>query len=275
MKVSNGICGNQGPNYAFGPAGQVYLSWIGTTGGARQRPRTADQRRSGSCAPSTSRADLQQRPARLVVTYNPFTSGAVLGRRWLATAVTLRSKMPDRPDLPPLRPGHAHLDDDNAHGDVDMAFQVELPSGQGQIQFTRSSDGDNTWSAPTRHRRSGRRSPVLPLDRRFRREDHRRVLRQPGDRRQLLPHPGTVQQCDRARLPPAWPCGTSTSDRRWQRPGDPASVVTERAHQPQPGAVRGPAGALLQGLHHGLGGRGQHDRAAAWTDQREHRRDRT
>jgi hypothetical protein len=33
MKISGGLCSNQGPNFAFGPQGQVYVSWLATTGG--------------------------------------------------------------------------------------------------------------------------------------------------------------------------------------------------------------------------------------------------
>src|SRR6478609_4201484 len=34
-KISSGICGNQGPYFAFGPTGQVYIAWQGTTGGSK------------------------------------------------------------------------------------------------------------------------------------------------------------------------------------------------------------------------------------------------
>ena len=37
---------------------------------------------------------------------------------------------------------------DNTNGSIVLAFQVALPSGQGQIESIRSTDGGTTWSAP-------------------------------------------------------------------------------------------------------------------------------
>jgi hypothetical protein len=35
MKISSGLCSNQGPNFAFGPSGQVYLVWAGNKRGSQ------------------------------------------------------------------------------------------------------------------------------------------------------------------------------------------------------------------------------------------------
>jgi hypothetical protein len=140
MKISNGICGNQGPNFAFGPQGQVYVSWIGTTGGSKGQNAI-----NGAVVVSSLDHGQTFSPARLVVTYNPFGSGAFSGNGGRECG-----------DVPLACPtGFTFPRFDLAMptiatngSDVDLAFQVALPSGQGQIQFTKSSDGGATWSTP-------------------------------------------------------------------------------------------------------------------------------
>jgi hypothetical protein len=51
VKISSGICGNQGPSIAIGPSGQVYIAWEANTGGALARaPGAATARDSQSRA---------------------------------------------------------------------------------------------------------------------------------------------------------------------------------------------------------------------------------
>ena len=59
LKISSGICGNQGPSIAIGPTGQVYVAWEANTGGSLpRRPARGDRRRLRVL--HRLRADVQQ-----------------------------------------------------------------------------------------------------------------------------------------------------------------------------------------------------------------------
>src|SRR6185437_3149924 len=69
LKISSGICGNQGPSIAIGPSGQVYIGWEGNTGGALSKAPGAV-----SGAVFASSVDFGQTFSKAVfaVTYAPF-----------------------------------------------------------------------------------------------------------------------------------------------------------------------------------------------------------
>jgi hypothetical protein len=142
LKVSSGLCSNQGPNFAFGPGGQVYLAWQANEGGSKTNGAQAN---NGIAFVSSLDAGATFSPARLVLNVDPFVASAFSG-----------NGSRDCGDAPLNCPtGFTFPRADLAYptittngSAIDMAFQVALPSGQGQIQFTKSADGGANWAAP-------------------------------------------------------------------------------------------------------------------------------
>jgi hypothetical protein len=144
LKISSGICGNQGPSIVIGPAGQVYIGWQANTGGALEKaPGAVDG------AAFVSSADFGQTfsKARIVVSYAPFTSGQFSGNG-ARDCGDAPFNCPTGFTFPRFDLAGPYLAADNAHGTVVMAFQVAQPSGQGQIEFVFSANGGSSWSAP-------------------------------------------------------------------------------------------------------------------------------
>jgi hypothetical protein len=141
MKVSNGLCSNQGPNWAFGPAGQVYLVWFATNGGSKGQHVT----NSGFAFVSSLDGGATFSGARIAVNFQPFGSEEFAGNG--------SRECGDAPFNCPTgftfpRFDLAYPTIATTGGDIDVAFQVMKSSGQGQIQFTRSHNGGASWSAP-------------------------------------------------------------------------------------------------------------------------------
>jgi hypothetical protein len=144
LKISSGICGNQGPSIVIGPAGQVYIGWQANTGGALEKaPGAVDG------AAFVSSADFGQTfsKARIAVSYAPFTSGQFSGNG-ARDCGDAPFNCPTGFTFPRFDLAGPYLAADNAHGTVVMAFQVAQPSGQGQIEFVFSANGGSSWSAP-------------------------------------------------------------------------------------------------------------------------------
>jgi Neuraminidase (sialidase) len=141
MKISNGLCSNQGPNIAVSSNGTVYEAWQGGTGGSFGQNGT----NGAAFVKSTDGGKTFTKPV-LAVTYTPFTSSQFSG-----------SGARDCGDVPFNCPSGQTFPRFDLAGptittngtDVDMAFQVKLATGQGQIQFTRGSTGGSSWSTPT------------------------------------------------------------------------------------------------------------------------------
>jgi hypothetical protein len=142
MKLSGGLCSNQGPNLAFGPQGQVYVSWVANTGGSKSQGGHVIA--GAAFAKSLDGGTTFSMP-RIVVQYNPFVSGSFSGNG-ARECGDAPFNCPTGFTFPRFDLAMPTLTTNGS--DVDMAFQVALPSGQGQIQFTRSSDGGGTWSVP-------------------------------------------------------------------------------------------------------------------------------
>ena len=140
VKISTGLCSNQGPNVAVDPAGTLYIAWEGGTGGSFGQNST----NGAAFVKSTDGGQTFSKPV-LAVTYTPFTSGQFSG-----------SGARDCGDAPFNCPSNFTFPRFDLAGptittngtQVDMAFQVRLPSGQGQIQFTHSENGGGSWSTP-------------------------------------------------------------------------------------------------------------------------------
>jgi Neuraminidase (sialidase) len=144
IKLSGGICGNQGPSIAIGSGGNVYVGWEGTTGGA-----FANAPGSVTGAAFVTSSDYGQTfsPARLAVTYSPFTSEQFSGNG-ARECGDAPFNCPTGYTFPRFDLAGPYLATDNVHGTVVMAFQAAQSSGQGQIEYVFSTNGGGSWSSP-------------------------------------------------------------------------------------------------------------------------------
>jgi len=141
MKIIS-VCNNQGPNIAIGPSGQVYVSWFANTGGTK----SAGSNFSAGAAFATSTDGGQTfTKATIAVPFDPFVSSQFSGngaRQCGDGALAC----PTGQTFPRFDLAQPSLTTNG--NDIVMAFQAALADGQGQAQFTKSSDGGATWSTP-------------------------------------------------------------------------------------------------------------------------------
>lgn len=144
MKISEGICGNQGPSIAIGPSGQVYVGWEANTGGSKGVTPKAIVG-----AGFTSSSDFGQTftKPQIVLQYTPFTSEQFSGNG-ARECGDAPFDCPTGFTFPRFDLAGPYLAADNAHGTVVMAFQAMQPSGQGQIEYAYSTNGGSSWSTP-------------------------------------------------------------------------------------------------------------------------------
>jgi hypothetical protein len=139
MKISGSICNNQGPNIAIGPSGQVYVSWFG------QKSATFGQatRVQGAAFAVSNDGGKSFGMANVVVPFNPFSSAAFSGNgaRDCGDGPFACPSGQTFPRFDLAQPTIATLG-----SAIYMAFQVRLPSGQGQIQFVKSVNGGASWT---------------------------------------------------------------------------------------------------------------------------------
>jgi hypothetical protein len=140
MKVSNGLCTNQGPNWAFGPTGQVYLVWEANNGGSKGQNQTSN----GFAFVSSLNHGKTFSKANIVVDYTPFESDEFSGAAGVRECGDAPFDCPTGFTFPRFDLAYPTITTNG--NDIDVAFQAMLPSGQGQIQMTKSSDGGSTWS---------------------------------------------------------------------------------------------------------------------------------
>lgn len=143
LKISSGICGNQGPSIVIGPAGQVDIGWQANTGGALAKATTAV---TGAAFVSSTDFGQTFSKARIAVNYTPFVSGQFSGngsRECGDGALTC----PTSQTFPRFDLAGPYLAADNTHGTLVMGFQAAQASGQGQIEYVFSSNGGGTWSS--------------------------------------------------------------------------------------------------------------------------------
>ena len=143
MKISSSLCSNQGPNIAIGPSGTVYVSWQANGGGAFSN---GTQNANGAAFVKSTDGGQTFSMASLAFNYVPFASNQFSGNG--------ARDCGDGPFACPTGQTFPRFDLAQPSlavngSDVDMAMQVRLPSGQGQIQFSKSGDGGATWSART------------------------------------------------------------------------------------------------------------------------------
>ena len=144
IKVSGGICSNQGPSIAIGPSGEVFIGWEATTGGAFSKTPGAV---TGVGFASSTDFGSTFSKERIVVNYTPFISEQFSGNG-ARECGDAPFNCPTGFTFPRFDLAGPYLAADNANGTLVMAFQVAQSSGQGQIEFMLSADGGSTWSAP-------------------------------------------------------------------------------------------------------------------------------
>jgi hypothetical protein len=144
MKISAGICSNQGPSITFGGSGKVYVAWQGGTGGAFSK---APGSVNGAAFVASTDNGQTFSNARLVTLYSPFTSGQFAGNGARECGDS-PFNCPTGQTFPRFDLAGPYLTADTMHGTLVMAFQAAQPSGQGQIEYVFSTDGGATWSAP-------------------------------------------------------------------------------------------------------------------------------
>ena len=140
LKISGSICNNQGPNIGIGPSGQVYVSWFGQVSGTFGQNTHVQ----GAAFAVSNDFGKSFGMANVVVPFSPFTSGAFSGNG--------SRDCGDTPFACPSGETFPRFDlaqptiatDGNA---IYMAFMAQLPSGQGQTQFVKSTDGGASWTA--------------------------------------------------------------------------------------------------------------------------------
>src|SRR5438270_916751 len=113
LKISSGICSNQGPSIAIGPSGQVYVGWeaIG----------------KGAAFVSSSDFGVTFSKARVVVTYTRFISGQFSGND-ARECGDAPFNCPTGFTFPRFDLANPYLAADNVHKTVVMAFQARQSS---------------------------------------------------------------------------------------------------------------------------------------------------
>jgi hypothetical protein len=144
LKISSGICGNQGPSIVIGPKGQVYVGWEANTGGAFAKAPGAV---NGAGFVSSTDFGKTFSKAEIVVTYAAFTSGQFSGNG-ARDCGDVPFACPSGFTFPRFDLAGPYLAADNVNKTLVMAFQVAQSSGQGQIEYLFSTNGGSTWSSP-------------------------------------------------------------------------------------------------------------------------------
>jgi len=138
LKISSGICSNQGPSIAIGPAGQVYVAW--------QARSSTPVSPAGAAFVSSTNFGQSFTKARVVVSYTAFTSRPFSGNG-ARECGDAPFNCPTGFTFPRFDLAGPYLATDNVNGTIVMAFQATQSSGQGQIEYSFSTNGGATWSS--------------------------------------------------------------------------------------------------------------------------------
>ena len=161
LKISSGVCINQGPSIAIGPTGQVYVAW--------EAFANTPVKSAGAAFVSSTNLGKSFSKARVVVSYKAFRSGQFSGNG-ARECGDAPFNCPTGFTFPRFDLASPYLATDNVNGTLVMAFQVAQASGQGQIEFAFSTNGGGSWSktgaglATTRPGTSSIRSLRHPVD---------------------------------------------------------------------------------------------------------------
>jgi hypothetical protein len=142
LKISSGICSNQGPSIAIGPRGQVSVAWQGTSGGSKGQNGV-----NGAAFVHSGDYGQTFSSASLAVTYTPFQSEQFSGNG-ARECGDAPFNCPTGFTFPRFDLAPPYLAADNVHGTLVMAMQVAQADGQGQIEYSYSTDGGTSWSTP-------------------------------------------------------------------------------------------------------------------------------
>ncbi len=122
----------------------MYVAWQGGTGGAFTK---APGSVNGAAFVASADNGQTFSKARLVVTYPAFVSSQFSGNGARECGDS-PFNCPTGQTFPRFDLAGPYLTADNTNGTLVMAFQVEQPSGQGQIEYVFSTNGGASWSAP-------------------------------------------------------------------------------------------------------------------------------
>ena len=147
LKLSSGVCGNQGPSITIGPSGQVYVAWE-NLGSSSSTFRLAPFVPVGAAFVASTDFGATFSKARIVETYVPFISEQFSGNGARECGDS-PFNCPTGFTFPRFDLASPFLAADNVNGTLVMAFMAAQSSGQGQIESAFSTDGGNTWSSPT------------------------------------------------------------------------------------------------------------------------------
>lgn len=136
VKLSSGICSNQGPTIAVGAQGTVYVAWEMFTSGG-----------NGAAFVSSSNSGKTFSKARVVATYDGFSSDTFSGNGARECGDS-PFNCPSGFTFPRFDLAMPFLVADTQHDALVMAFQVAQSDGQGQVEFTVSTDNGASWSDP-------------------------------------------------------------------------------------------------------------------------------
>jgi len=132
LKLSSGICSNQGPSIAVGTGGHVYVAW-------------EDRSTPGAAFVRSSNFGQTFSKARDATTYTPFTSEEFSGNG-ARECGDPPFDCPTGYTFPRFDLAGPFLAADNANGTLVMGFQAAQSDGQGQIEYSYSTDGGSNWS---------------------------------------------------------------------------------------------------------------------------------
>jgi hypothetical protein len=141
LKLSSGVCNNQGPSIAIGTGGNVYVAWEGSTGGTFFQNAV-----HGAAFVSSNNYGASFSKARLATTYTSFTSEEFSGNG-ARECGDVPFDCPSGFTLPRFDLAPPYLAADNVNGTLVMAFQAAQPDGQGQIEYSFSTNGGTSWSS--------------------------------------------------------------------------------------------------------------------------------
>jgi hypothetical protein len=141
LKLSSGICNNQGPSIAIGTGGNVYVAWEGSTGGTFMQHAV-----TGAAFVSSSNYGATFSKARLATIYTPFTSEEFSGNG-ARECGDAPFNCPTGYTFPRFDLAGPYLAADNVNGTLVMGFQAAQSDGQGQIEYSYSTNGGTSWSS--------------------------------------------------------------------------------------------------------------------------------
>jgi len=141
LKISSGICNNQGPSIAIGTGGHVYVAWEGSTGGTFLQHAV-----TGAAFTSSNNYGASFSKASLATIYTPFTSEEFSGSG-ARECGDPPFNCPTGYTFPRFDLAGPYLAADNVNGTLVMAFQAAQSDGQGQIEYSFSANGGASWSS--------------------------------------------------------------------------------------------------------------------------------